>query len=211
MVGRHSILKQWNLPCLIDSHYLKSVGRLLLICVCVYSSQLIHYSVDDRNNICVLRLFFHCHSMVNSGHLASYAKMWVAHAPGMPGTFSPPQRVSDPDLHHGTCVTHVSWCMPGSLTSVSFEVGGGGKRSRHSQRMRNPQFTYLARGPLFVVRALASGIHGILIPLLCDIYAYQIHPSHCLQWELRYLWISVAIKVYRFGYFIHHPDEMDIL
>ena len=35
----------------------------------------------------------------------------------MPGTFSPPPRVSDSDMHHGTCVTHVPWCMPGSLTS----------------------------------------------------------------------------------------------
>ena len=35
----------------------------------------------------------------------------------MPGTFSPQPRVSDPDMHHGTCVTHVPWCMPGSLTS----------------------------------------------------------------------------------------------
>ena len=40
-----------------------------------------------------------------------------AHAPRMPGTFSPPPRVSDPDMHHGTCVTHVPWCMPGSLTN----------------------------------------------------------------------------------------------
>ena len=22
---------------------------------------------------------------------------------------------NDPDMHHGTCVTHVPWCMPGSL------------------------------------------------------------------------------------------------
>ena len=29
-------------------------------------------------------------------------------------------RVSDPSLHHGTCVTHVPWCMSGSLTR-----GGG--------------------------------------------------------------------------------------
>ena len=41
-----------------------------------------------------------------------------AHAPGMPGTFSPPPRVSNPDMHHGTCVRHVPWCMPGSLTRV---------------------------------------------------------------------------------------------
>ena len=24
--------------------------------------------------------------------------------------------VSDPGMHHGTCVTHVPWCIPGSLT-----------------------------------------------------------------------------------------------
>ena len=44
-------------------------------------------------------------------------KLWFAHAPGMPGTFSPPPRVSDREMHHGTCVTHVPWCMSGSLTS----------------------------------------------------------------------------------------------
>ena len=44
-------------------------------------------------------------------------KIASAHAPGMPGTFSPSSQVSDPDMHHGTCVTHVPWCMPGSLTS----------------------------------------------------------------------------------------------
>ena len=54
--------------------------------------------------------------------LASWASCQIrkiagAHAPGMPGTFSPPTWVSDPDMHHGTCVTHVPRCMPGSLTS----------------------------------------------------------------------------------------------
>ena len=44
-------------------------------------------------------------------------KIAGAHAPGMPGTFSPPSGSSYPDMHHGTCMTHVSWCMPGSLTS----------------------------------------------------------------------------------------------
>ena len=55
----------------------------------------------------------------NHSPWASYQirKMANAHAPGMPGTFSPPPWVSDPDMHHGTCVTHVPWCMPGSLTS----------------------------------------------------------------------------------------------
>ena len=33
--------------------------------------------------------------------LARYVKLWVVHARRMPGTFSPPLRVSDPDMHHG--------------------------------------------------------------------------------------------------------------
>ena len=68
---------------------------------------------------------------------------------GMPGTFSSPPRVSDPDTYHGTCMTHVPWCMPGSLTSGFLWSRSRGKRSRHSRRMRNPQFSvYLVRGPL---------------------------------------------------------------
>ena len=41
------------------------------------------------------------------GPLTRYVKLRVAHAPGMPGTFSPPPRVRNADMHHGTCVTHV--------------------------------------------------------------------------------------------------------
>ena len=61
----------------------------------------------------------------------------------MPGTFSPPPRVSDPDMHHGTCVTHVPWCMPGLITTGFLWSRCRGSRSRHSWR----NFTYLARGP----------------------------------------------------------------
>ena len=57
----------------------------------------------------------------------------------MPGTFSPPSRVSDTDMHHGTCVTHVPWCMSGSLTNGFLWGRWRGKRSRHSRRMRNTQ------------------------------------------------------------------------
>ena len=51
------------------------------------------------------------------GPLTRYAKLRVAHASGMSGTFNPPPRVNNPEMHHGTCVTRVPWCMPGSLTS----------------------------------------------------------------------------------------------
>ena len=75
---------------------------------------------------------------MSHGPLARYVTLRVAHAPGMPGTFSPPPRVSDPEMHRGTRVTHVSWCMPGSLTSGFLWSWWRGK---HSRRMRKPQFS----------------------------------------------------------------------
>ena len=79
------------------------------------------------------------------GPLTGYVEWRVAHAPGMPGTFSPSPRVSDPDMHHDTSVMHVPWCMPGSLTGGFLWSRWREKCSRHSRRMRNPQFTYLVR------------------------------------------------------------------
>ena len=57
--------------------------------------------------------------LISSGLWTSYQirKTSGAHAPEMSETFSPSPRVSDPAMHHGTCVTSVPWCMPGSLTS----------------------------------------------------------------------------------------------
>ena len=55
--------------------------------------------------------------VVCNGPLTRYKNVRVAHAPWMPGTFSPPPPASDPDMHHGTCVTHLPWCMPGSLSN----------------------------------------------------------------------------------------------
>ena len=59
--------------------------------------------------------------------------------------------VSDPGMHHGTCVKHVPWCMSGSLTSggranVPGIPGAGATRN----------FAYLVRGPLSLY------IHGLL-------------------------------------------------
>ena len=80
--------------------------------------------------------------------LARYVKLRVAHAPGTPGTFPPPPQVSDPDMHHGTCVTHVPWCRPGSLTSGFRWSRWRGKRSRHSRHMHNPQFYVSGKRPI---------------------------------------------------------------
>ena len=82
------------------------------------------------------------------GALTRYPRLLVARAPGMPGTFSPPPTskktlVSDPGIHHGTCATHLPWCMSGSLTrGVGENVPGipGAWATRN--------FAYLIRGPL---------------------------------------------------------------
>ena len=60
--------------------------------------------------------------------------------------FAPP-RISDPVMYHGTCVTHVPWCMPGSLTSWFDWNWWREKRSQHSRRMRNPQFNVSCKRP----------------------------------------------------------------
>ena len=72
--------------------------------------------------------------------LPRYAKSRIEHAPGMPERFSRHRfqkkpLVCDPGMYHGTCVTHVPWCMSGTLNRDGRE-----KRSRHSRRMRNSQF-----------------------------------------------------------------------
>ena len=72
------------------------------------------------------------------GPLVRYIKLLVEHAPGMPGTFSPPLRVRDPTMHHGMCTMHVPRCMWGSLTSDFLWSQWWGNRSQHSCHMPNP-------------------------------------------------------------------------
>ena len=74
--------------------------------------------------------------------------------------------VRDPGMRHGTCVTHVPWCMSGLLTR-----GGREKWSRHSRRMRTSNFMYLARGLcnswLIVMRTAPICVISYCIPSLC--------------------------------------------
>ena len=55
-------------------------------------------------------------------------------------------------LHHlYIYVKHTPRCMPGSLTSGFLWSRCWGYHSQHSWRMRNPQFTYLVRGPWYTL------------------------------------------------------------
>ena len=53
--------------------------------------------------------------------------------------------VNDPGMHHGTCVTHVPWCMSGSLTHC-----GGENVPGIPGACATRNFTYLVRGPWWV-------------------------------------------------------------
>ena len=82
------------------------------------------------------------------GPLTRYGKLRIAHAPVMPGTFSPPptskktaswqSRHALRHVRHARAVMHVAiasprWC---------------GKRSRYSRRMCNPQFSISGKRPI---------------------------------------------------------------
>ena len=55
--------------------------------------------------------------------------------------------VCDPGMHHGTCFTHVPWCMSGSLTS-----GGEENVPGIPGACATRNFAYLVRGPWIVNR-----------------------------------------------------------
>ena len=92
----------------------------------------------------------HCQIVaVNTALWASYQIRKIAGCAcaGNAGNVFPRRRfqrkplVSDPGMHHGTCVTHVPWCMSGSLT-----CGDGENVPGIPGACAPAIFTYLARG-----------------------------------------------------------------
>ena len=66
------------------------------------------------------------------------------------------ERVTDPDMHHGACLTHLPWCMPGSLTRSFLWSRFWGKPYRHSRRMRKPLFCVSGKRSI-----VGSNIYGL--------------------------------------------------
>ena len=76
----------------------------------------------------------------------------------MPGTFSPPTRVSDTDMHHDTCTRPVPWCMPGSLNSGYFLNRWRGNVPGIPGACATRNFIYLVRGPCHAPMILSKGV-----------------------------------------------------
>ena len=96
---------QW---CLFSHGQMRECYSVLGTVLQCHISVTIVCRVDAKSDICsaqnslLLKGFVHDH-----GPLTKYAKLQIAHAPGMLGKFPLPLRISDPDMHHSTCDTHV--------------------------------------------------------------------------------------------------------
>ena len=95
---------------------IKKTLKFLITGVCERNPRGVDRWIDSPHKGSVMRNTFSCQICKIAGCACA----------GNAGNVSPRRRiqrkllVSDPGMHHGTCVTHVPWCMSGSLTH-----GGG--------------------------------------------------------------------------------------
>ena len=125
-------------------------------------------------------------------------------APGMPGTFSPPWRVSD--MHHDTCMTHVPWFMAESLTSGFLWSRWREKRSKHSRRMHNPQFCVSGKSPISLIKVSTNKgpkMDAFVLPCK-EIHSLVILPILilCLQLD-KWLATELPAYIYTFNWYIY--------
>ena len=109
--------------------------------------------------------------------------------------------VSDPGMHHGTCVTHVPWCMSGSLTCGDGENVPGIPGACHPAILRIWQEAH-GTGTVWSVLPLLSHIYRIK-PTCC-----QYNPAKSLLWmrlqQCQYLWRLESPTTRPFvQYFVH--------
>ena len=87
-------------------------------------------------------------SLISYGYLTRYVTLRVAHAPGMPGKFSPPptsmETACQPSRHASRHVRDARAVMHVGIVNPRWWW----KRSRHSRRMRNPQFYVSGKRPM---------------------------------------------------------------
>ena len=108
-------------------------------------------------------------------------------------------RVSDPDMHHCTWVTHVPWCMSGSLTNGGRENVPGVPGACATRN-----FAYLARGPCsrnhviifilgiysFLLKSRVTESHHIMKTYACE--ALFLTVCGCCLIVVRKTWKQLA-------------------
>ena len=95
--------------------------------------------------------FYICGSHISVWASCQICNMMGCACAGLPGTLSPSPQVSDPDMDHGTSVTHVPWSIPGLLISGFIWSRWRGKRSRLSRRVRNTSYYLSGKRPMTII------------------------------------------------------------
>ena len=90
----------------------------------------------------------HHDHIISKGPLTRYVKLWIAHALGVPGRFSPPttskETLAQHAQHASRHVRHAHALMHVGIANLRWP----GKRSWHSRHMRNPQFYVSGKRPI---------------------------------------------------------------
>ena len=127
---------QWLIRCCSMFVFCTILHRLSWQCASSWCNQMLSF-IDTEAFVWL----FH-------GPLTIYAKLRVAHAPGMPGTFSPAptskETASKQSRHASRHVRHARAVMYVRIANPRWR----GKRSRHSRRMRNPQVYVSVKRPI---------------------------------------------------------------
>ena len=117
-------------------------------------------------------------------------------------------RVSDPDMHHGTCVTHMPWCMSGSLTRGDGETFSQVPAHAQPAILRNWQEAHaltpvnLKCRPMFYYKFLyqtCSDIAILAFPLLSIYFSFFYFLSTANQiipivWHSKYYFVNDLIE-----------------
>ena len=96
--------------------------------------------------------------------------------------------VNDHGMHHSTCVTHVPWCMSGSLTR-----GGGENVPSIPGTCATRNFTYLVRGPWSRVGSACS-LKGIFY-CWCRMHSC-IHPNDLSKQNCRKYPLKLTLNIF---------------
>ena len=133
------------------------VWRILQVRICIFIYGIYETSLNISQLILVSRYWRHSKWPKRRNTATQWASYHIRKivgcaCAGKAGNFFPRHRLQrkpllcDPGVHHGTCATHVPWCMSGSLTR------GGGKRSQHSRRMRNTQYCVSGQKSMYQIQ-----------------------------------------------------------
>ena len=126
--------KQWNF---VDAE-LRNMRNALMYEKCISSLGLDkHITLHLPSFLCIPWASYQIRKIAGCACAGNIGNVFSAHR------LQRKPLVSNPGMHHGTCVTHVPWCMSGSLT-----CGGGENVPGIPGACATRNFTFLVRGPL---------------------------------------------------------------